>query len=135
MHKGLRGIALLCGGLLLLTATLEAEAASARVRCRIISGPRVRVLVDGLALTPGLYTARVKNLETAKVTRTEVGKEVRATRADPNIDLDFDSTADPTDSDSFIRSDFAVAGDEVLARVVNAAGVVVARAMAICVQR
>jgi hypothetical protein len=135
MHKGSRGVALLCGGLLLVTASLEAEAASARVRCRIISGPRVRILVDGEDLARGVYTARVKNLETGKVARTEEGKEAVATRADPNVDLDFDSTADPTDSDSFIKANFATPGDQVLARILNADNVVVARAVATCARR
>jgi hypothetical protein len=135
MHKGSRGIALWCGGLLLVTASLEAEAASARVRCQIVSGPRVRILVDGQDLARGVYTARVRNLETGKVASTEEGKEAVATRADPDVDLDFDSTADPSDSDSFIKANFAMPGDQVRARILNEDNLVVARAVATCERR
>ena len=61
--QGTKIFALRCSVLLLGTMALEAQAASARVRCRV-RGDRVRVMVDGQDLEPGIYTARLKNLTT-----------------------------------------------------------------------
>lgn len=121
-----------CCAILLLSVALEAHAASARARCRVRDG-RVRVMIDGQNLLPGLYRAVVTNAISGEVARTERGKEARATVAVPNVDLDFDSTAQANDVDSFISPDFADAGDNVRARVVSVAtGTTVARATAAC---
>jgi hypothetical protein len=118
--------------MLLVVMALEAQAASARVRCRV-RGERVRVKVDGQGLEPGIYKARVKNLDTGAVANTARGKEVEATDQVPDIDLDFDSKADDeADDQSLIAEDFAQPGHRVRALVRTEAGVTVARATAVC---
>ncbi|RMF90914.1 MAG: hypothetical protein D6736_05945 [Nitrospinota bacterium] len=118
--KYLRVVTILSGILLLLVLTLEiGEAASARVRCRV-KKQRVRILVDGRDLEPGIYFAKVVNLRTRKITETEPGKEAEATALNPDVDLDFDSTAGPNDVDSFISPRFARRGDRIRAGVFTA---------------
>ena len=106
--------------LTLVTTTTPAFAAGARVRCRVESS-RLRIQVDGQALLPGTYYAVVINTATTKQVRTEAGKERTATALQPNIDLDFDSTAGSADLDSFVARTFARSGQTVSAVVKNKA--------------
>ncbi|MFQ5911661.1 MAG: hypothetical protein ACE5JS_00575 [Nitrospinota bacterium] len=114
--KGSRVLTILCCLGVFLAMSLEAQAASARARCRV-RDDRVRVQIDGRDLAPGLYTAKVTNLDTPAMAATEPGKDVEATALRPDVDLDFDSTADPDDADSSIADDFAAGGERVLAEV------------------
>ncbi|MFQ5539861.1 MAG: hypothetical protein ACE5FB_05625 [Candidatus Binatia bacterium] len=117
--KGVRIFTMLCCLMVLLATAMEAQAATARARCRVRDG-RVRVQVDGQDLAPGTYTAKVTNQgpsNTGAMETTEGGKEQTATAAAPDVDLDFDSTADPDDADSPIGSNFAAQGDSVKAEV------------------
>jgi hypothetical protein len=93
----------------------------------------VRVKIDGQNLAPGTYTARVTNLRTSGVATTEPGKEAVATASVRDVDLDFDSTAQADDNDSFIAANFAVAGDDVNAEVLDAQGATIASRTASCV--
>jgi hypothetical protein len=120
-----RLIILMCG-VLVLGMTMEALAASARVRCRVKDG-RVRVQVDGMGLAPGLYSATVRNLNTNAKATTEPGK--RRSPVGGKVDLDFDSTAQADDADSFIPATFASPGHNVRA-VINPGAV--ANATATC---
>lgn len=88
--------------------------------------------IDGQNLAPGTYTARVTNLRTTRVATTEAGKEAVATASVRDVDLDFDSTAQPDDNDSFIAADFAVAGDNVSGEVLDSQGMTVASQTAAC---
>lgn len=112
-----------CVGVLVLLCgmALESSAESARVRCRVRDG-RVRIQLDGRALAPGVYKAQVLNLTANKLAETAVGKEATATVAAPNVDLDFDSTAQVDDLDSPIAGDFAVQNDLIQAYVVRVLG-------------
>lgn len=130
--QGTKIVALCCGVLVFGAMALEAQAASARVRCRV-RGNRVRIMVDGQDLAPGVYTARLKNLTTGAAAKTTPGKEAEATADMPDVDLDFDSKADDTvDDQSSIRAAFADPGDTVRAVVRDDAGASVARATAVC---
>lgn len=111
-----------------------ADAATARARCRVV-GTRVRVQVDGQDLDPGVYSAILRNLTNGATASTTPGKERTATALDPDVDLDFDSTAGRRDADSFISPTFARAGNQVKADVVtlqNGAFVSVASASTRC---
>jgi hypothetical protein len=130
--QGTKIFAVCCCMMMLVVMALEAQAASARVRCRV-RGDRVRVKVDGQGLEPGIYTARVKNLDTGAVAKTAEGQEAEATEQVADVDLDFDSkTDDEADDQSFIRDDFAEPGHRVRALVRHDAGGTVARATAVC---
>lgn len=120
-----RLITVMCG-VLVLGMTIDALAASARARCRVKDG-RVRVQVDGLGLAPGLYSATVRNLSTGAKATTEPGK--RRSPVGGAVDLDFDSTAQANDADSFIPATFASPGHSVRATINPGA---VANATAIC---
>lgn len=116
---------------LVITVT-PAFAAGARVRCRVESS-RLRIQVDGQALLPGTYIAVVTNTVTKATVRTQAGKERTATALQPNIDLDFDSTAGAADLDSYVAPTFARAGQIVRAVVKNkATGATVASASTTC---
>lgn len=118
--------------LTLMTTTVPAFAAGARVRCRVESS-RLRIQVDGQTLRPGTYYAVVTNTVTSATVRTQTGKERTATALQPNIDLDFDSTAGPADLDSYVARTFARSGQVVRAVVKNkATDVTVASASATC---
>jgi hypothetical protein len=69
------------------------------------------------------------------VAKTEAGKEAVATTGAPDVDLDFDSTADPTDSDSVVSATFVTQGDAVRVRIFNEANVVVAKTTGVCTRR
>lgn len=120
-----RFITLVCG-VLVLGMTMDALAASARVRCRVKDG-RVRIQVDGMGLAPGLYSATVRNLHTNAKATTEPGK--RRSPVGGKVDLDFDSTAQANDLDSFISATFASPGHTVRATINPGA---VANATATC---
>lgn len=116
---------------LVITVT-PAFAAGARVRCRVESS-RLRIQVDGQALLPGTYVAVVTNTVTKATVRTQAGKERTATALQPNIDLDFDSTAGAADLDSYVAPTFARTGQIVRAVVKNkATGATVASASTTC---
>jgi hypothetical protein len=118
--------------LTLVTTTVPAFAAGARVRCRVDSS-RLRIQVDGQALLPGTYYAVVTNTVTKATVRTQAGKERTATALQPNIDLDFDNTAGPADLDSYVALTFATSGQVVRAVVKNkATGATVATASTTC---
>jgi hypothetical protein len=106
--------------LTLVTTATPAFAAGARVRCRVESS-RLRIQVDGQALEAGTYYAVVTNTTTRKSVRTQAGKERAATALQPNIDLDFDSTAGAADLDSYVAATFARTGQVVRAVVKNKA--------------
>ncbi len=126
------GIALAGAMVMVLGVAWESQAGEgARVRCRIRSN-RVRIQVDGRRLNPGTYTAQVVNLTASKIASTEPGKEATATAAAPNVDLDFDTTAQANDLDSFIAGDFATVGDVVQAYVLDSLGLSVASAVTAC---
>ncbi|MFZ4661189.1 MAG: hypothetical protein ACOYNY_29525 [Caldilineaceae bacterium] len=121
--------------LTLVTTTVPAFAAGARVRCRVDSS-RLRIQVDGQALLPGTYYAVVTNTVTKATVRTQAGKERTATALQPNIDLDFDNTAGPADLDSYVALTFATSGQVVRAVVKNkATGATVATASTTCSRR
>ena len=121
--------------LTLVTTTVPAFAAGARVRCRVESS-RLRIQVDGQALLPGTYYAVVTNTVTKATVRTQAGKERTATALQPNIDLDFDNTAGPADLDSYVARTFASSGQVVRAVVKNkATGATVATASTTSSQR
>jgi|688.fasta_scaffold42258_6 hypothetical protein len=121
--------------LTLVTTTVPAFAAGARVRCRVDSS-RLRIQVDGQALLPGTYYAVVTNTVTKATVRTQAGKERTATALQPNIDLDFDNTAGPADLDSYVALTFASSGQVVRAVVKNkATGATVATASTTCSRR
>ena len=111
-------VAVLCCTTVLCGMTLDSEAASARARCRVRDG-RVRIQVDGFGLPRGNYIARVRNLTTGARAVTEDGKEVDVPALAPEVDFDFDSTAQPDDFDSFIRPNFARSGDRIRAAVIK----------------
>lgn len=115
-----RLVALFLVMLTLVTTATPAFAAGARVRCRVESS-RLRIQVDGQALAPGTYYAVVTNTATTKSVRTQAGKERTATALQPNIDLDFDSTAGAADLDSYVARTFARSGQTVRAVVKNKA--------------
>ena len=120
---------------IVLAAAFEAQAATARVRCRVESG-RVRIQVDGQDLAKGTYGAKVKNARTGSVVRTEAAKVRTVTIAPDDVDLDFDSTAQKNDLDSFVSRTFVRAGDTVRASVLNVkTNVVVAAASTTCVSK
>lgn len=113
----------------------EAEAASARVRCRVESS-RLRIQVDGQDLAVGTYAAKVKNARTGAIVNTEATKTRKVTLAPDDVDLDFDSTANSADLDSFVPKSFAQAGDTVRASVIlKSTGVTVAAASTTCVRK
>ncbi len=125
---------LLCAGILL-AATSDSQAASARVRCRVEPG-RVKIQVDGLDLTKGTYGARVKNARTGSIVKTEAKKVKTVTAGIDDIDLDFDTEAGPADKDSFVPATFVKVGDTVRASVVKiSSGVTVAAASTTCVAK
>lgn len=114
----------------------EADAATARARCRV-AGTRVRIQVDGQDLDPGVYSAILRNLTTTATAATTPGKEKTATELNPDVDLDFDSTAGTRDVDSFISPTFARVGNQIKADVVtlkNGVFVTVASASNRCTQ-
>ena len=126
-------LVIMCSVAMLLTMTLESHAASARVRCRVRPN-RLRIQVDGRNLAPGVYRAVVRNLDTSTTVRTERGKEDEATALDPNVDLDFDNTADANDFDSSVPLDFAAVGDRLRALVIDTESrLIVGRATTECV--
>ena len=91
----------------------EADAASARARCRVRDG-RVRIQVDGKRLTPGMtYIATVVNPGGQSV----VSKEQTATPIVRNLDFDFDTTAGPADKDAFVPGDFVTPGETIQATI------------------
>ena len=119
----------------LLGAALDSFAATARVRCRVETG-RLRIQVDGQDLARGTYGARVKNARTGNVVKTAATKVKTVTIAPDDVDLDFDSTAQANDGDTFVSANFARAGDTVRASVINVrTGVTVAAASTSCVAR
>lgn len=125
---------LMCAAILM--AALEAQAATARVRCFIEKGSRVRIKVDGQDLARGTYGARVKNARTGAIVKTEASKVRTVTIAPDDIDLDFDSTAQSNDLDSYVSPTFVKVGDTVRASVVNVkSGVTVAAASTSCVSK
>lgn len=103
-----------------LGSAADALAATARVRCHV-EPDRLRVRVDGMDLTAGTYYAVLRNVTTGARVRTEPGKEQTVSRGIGDVDLDFDSTADATDGDSFISEGFARVGHRVRASVVDQA--------------
>lgn len=111
--KASRVVMLLGLGAVLLGFIPEADAATARVRCRVRDA-RLRIMVDGQNLAPGTYTATVVNLETGDSAES---KPQIATPAVPDVDFDFDSTAQPDDKDTFIPRNFAHRGDVIEATI------------------
>ncbi len=127
-------------GLVVTGTTLEAFAASARVRCRIQNGNRLRVQVDGQNVLVGKYSATLTNLRSNATAATDPRKlqspVIVAPRRVGNVDLDFDSTAQANDKDSRIAATFARSGDSISA-VVNKVGTIlvpVASATTTCTQ-
>lgn len=109
----------------ILTIAFEAEAATARVRCRV-RPDRLRIQVDGQDLAAGTYFAKVSNGTTSVDSKTQ-------TAPPPDLDFDFDSTAGPNDMDTFIPLEFAKAGDRVTADIINSeSGDIVASASKRC---
>lgn len=134
MDKTIKAV-MLGMALLSLGTAAAAEAATARVRCRVESG-RLRIQVDGQDLAVGTYGAKVKNARTGVVVKTEAAKLRKVTLAPDDVDLDFDSTAGSRDLDSYVAASFATPGDTLRASVVNASnGVVVAAASTTCVRK
>jgi hypothetical protein len=127
-------------GLIVAGSAFEALAASARVRCRIQNGSRLRVQVDGQNVSAGKYSATLTNLRTQATASTDPLKLQSPVIVAParvgNVDLDFDSTAQRNDKDSRIAATFARSGDGLRA-VVNKVGttlVPVASATTTCTQ-
>jgi hypothetical protein len=92
---------------------------NARVRCRVRtdqSPTRMRIQIDIDTPSEGTYVAKVTNQNSGAIAETETGKE-RTVAGPTSVDLDFDSTADSSDSDSFISSTFANPGNVVQAEV------------------
>lgn len=121
---------ILCCAVVLFAAGMEAQAASARARCEVDPDkPRIKVKVDGQDLGPGMYKATVLNMghsengvlsSTAnQMVITPPDKQAEATENFPDVDLDFDSTADPDDKDSYIDPGFAVPNDYIEASVIK----------------
>ncbi len=130
-----RFLQVLVGATILMALALDSYAASARVRCRVESG-RVRIQVDGQDLARGTYGAKVKNARTGAIVKTEAKKVRTVTIAPDDVDLDFDSTANSADLDSFVSANFVRGGDTVRASVVNIkTGVTVAAASNTCVSK
>jgi hypothetical protein len=120
---------------ILFGAALNSFAATARVRCRVETG-RLRIQVDGQDLARGTYSARVKNARTGGVVKTAATKVQTVTVAPDDVDLDFDSTAQANDGDTFVPANFARVGDTVRASVINVrTGVTVAAASTSCVAK
>jgi hypothetical protein len=121
---------------ILLSAAMESQAASARVRCFVENGDRLRIKVDGLDLAKGTYKARVKNLKTAALVFTAPTKYQTVTIAGDDIDLDFDSTAQANDKDTFVSFGFAKVGETVRGSVIKTStNVTVASASISCVAK
>ncbi len=101
--------------LALLSTAVEADAASARVRCRVRTNPaRVQISVDGRALAPGSYTATV------------TGPNGTVTSAAPIIvvapvkEAEFDFDSDPANvarGATAVPADFVAAGAKVTGKV------------------
>lgn len=126
-------IGLVLGAVLaLLAMALDADATSmtARARCRV-KDSRVKIQVDGQDLAAGTYHAVLTNNDTGASASTETGKE-QTLGAVGDVDLDFDSTAQAADNDSFIDPSFAALEDSVHADVKNASNVTVASATTTC---
>jgi hypothetical protein len=131
--KGLKLAGVLCFVAMFLMLAADLFAASARARCRVRDG-RVRIQVDGQDLPAGTYIARVTNLRTGAADKTDTGKEAIIPSGIDDVDLDFDSTADPDDKDSHISRNFARVGDRIRAIVIElGSGDDVAMASTVCV--
>lgn len=100
-------------------SSTQPPVSNARVRCRVRtdqSPTRMRIQIDIDTPSAGTYVAKVTNQNSGAIAETEPGKE-RTVAGPTSVDVDFDSTADPSDSDSFIRSTFANPGHVVQAEV------------------
>jgi exosome complex RNA-binding protein Csl4 len=121
--------------IMILAAVVDAQAATARVRCTVESN-RLTIKVDGLDLAAGTYKAKVKNAKTGGTVQTASTKYQTVTVGPDDVDLDFDSTAQPNDSDTFVSFNFAKVGDTVRASVINVnTNVTVAAASAACIAK
>ena len=110
--NGMRmGVALGCA-VLLLSAALEADAATARVRCRVRLAPaRVQISVDGRDLAPGSYTATVTSAAGSVTSAAQAAVGDQA-------EFDFDSDADNIAAGATrISATFAGVGEMVIGMV------------------
>jgi hypothetical protein len=131
MKKAPMFTAFVCA-VILLGAALDSFAATARVRCEVETD-RLRIKVDGQDLSKGTYSAKVKNARTGGVVNTAANKVQTVTVGPGDVDLDFDSTAQANDSDTFVPKSFAKVGDTVRASVINVkTGVTVSAASTSC---
>jgi len=106
-------------GQIQVVSSTQPPVGNARVRCRVRtdqSPTRMRIQIDIDTPSEGTYVAKVTNQNSGAIAETEPGKE-RTVAGPTSVDLDFDSTADPSDSDAFISSTFANPGNVVQAEV------------------